>query len=199
MSVRQRQLSFFNQPSFRDYARREHGGALRAGRRKLSRPVDTRRAMHVTMRSERAQGKWSLLLTKHERMVKHEVYRLADQFGVRVYQYANSGNHLHLLLRAKTRKGFQDYLRTLSGIVARRVTGAKKGVKSGRFWDALAFSCVIEWGKHFKATRFYVLVNELEGAGVFSRKWLKTAKPLNSAGAQGPLRCLEGLVCPQDP
>jgi len=95
---------------------------------------------------------------------------------VRIYQYANSGNHLHLLLRAKTRRGFQRFLRTFSALVPRIVTGAKKGMPivardpkgHGKFWDALAYTRIASWGRHFFNGRYYVIRNELEAEGAVS-------------------------------
>lgn len=107
-----------------------------------------------------------MLRSAHERMIKREVHALARRFGVRVYQYANSGNHLHLMVRARTRRDFQAYLRTLGGIVARRITGARKGKPAGKFWDDLAYSRVVEWGKDFVNTKFYIVRNELEALGL---------------------------------
>jgi hypothetical protein len=44
------------------------------------------------------------------------------------------------------------------------VTGAVKGRK-GKFWDALAWSKVIEWGRQLKNTASYILLNVLESVG----------------------------------
>ncbi|MDR3607597.1 MAG: transposase [Oligoflexia bacterium] len=147
-------------------ARTEHGGSIRQGRRKLARPLDPKRPLHLVLRSEKAQGKLSLLYGQNWRKIEYLTARLSRRYGVRVYQFANSGNHLHLLVRGKTRKGLQDFLRVLSGKVAQLVTGAKKGQAFGKFWSALAYSRVVEWGRAFFEAKYYVLRNELEADGV---------------------------------
>jgi len=146
----------------------DHGGEIRKGKRKGRRPVVTKRAMHVVFRSTRARGKFSLLHKRNVAVVRDELLKWSKYFGVRIYQWANVGNHIHLLIRARTRGGFQNFLRTFSGKVAQRVTGAKRGRGFGRFWDLLTYSRVVEWGKAFRIVREYVLQNELEGLGILS-------------------------------
>jgi hypothetical protein len=65
----------------------EHGGTVRRGRRKLDRPVSTRRPMHVVLTSQRACGPWSL--RRHERAVRDALREMAGRFGIVVYDFAN--------------------------------------------------------------------------------------------------------------
>jgi hypothetical protein len=92
----------------------------------------------------------------------------ARKAGVRVYEYATVGNHIHMVVRARCRAGFQTFLRAFAGIAARLVTGARRGRPTGRFWDTLAYSRVLHWGREFRRARDYVLQNELEALGVIS-------------------------------
>jgi REP element-mobilizing transposase RayT len=92
----------------------------------------------------------------------------ARRARVRVYEYANAGNHLHLLLRAKHRADLQAFLRSFAGVAARLVTGARRGRPTGRFWDMLAYSRIVHWGRQFRRVRDYILQNELEALGVIS-------------------------------
>ncbi|MDR3608694.1 MAG: transposase [Oligoflexia bacterium] len=156
-----KQLAFTTIPK----ARTEHGGAIRQGKRKLARPLDPKRPLHLVLRSEKARGRLSLLYGQNWRAIERLTAKLSRRYGVRVYQFANSGNHLHLLVRGKTRKGLQDFLRVFSGKIAQFVTGAKKGHAFGKFWSALAYSRVVEWGRAFTEAKYYVLRNELEADG----------------------------------
>ncbi len=118
------------------------------------------------MRSEKARGQLSLNSQQNERSVDHIVRKFAAKFNIRLYQYSNSGNHLHLLLKAKHQSDFQRFLRTISGLIARLILKSKKGAPKGKFWDMLAFTRISEWGKAFKIAKSYVLKNILETAGV---------------------------------
>src|SRR6266516_6150742 len=123
----------------------EHGGRAQRGRRKTERPVSTRYPMHVVLHSHRAQGDWSL--SRHGRVVRAALRACADRNGVKVHGFANVGNHLHLLVRARRREAFQGFLRSFAGIVARAITGARRTrpLAGGRFWGALAWSRVVYW------------------------------------------------------
>ena len=166
--MRQKQLVF---PQFKPLTRLDHGGSIRTGRRKLMRPIDPKKSIHLVLHSTRAYGAWSMLRPKHFKRVRGVVDLNAKRFRVRVYQYANVGNHLHILVKVKKREDFQGFLRAISGTIARMITGAKKGNPVGRFWDALAFTRVVSWRREFLAAKFYVIQNEMEAEGIWSRKW----------------------------
>jgi REP element-mobilizing transposase RayT len=156
------QLSLFDRPAQIELARTQHGGHVRRGKRKLERPVSTRRPMHVVLTSHRARGRLSL--RKHDRAIRQVLRRMVCRFDVRVYDFANVGSHLHLVLRARRREEFQGFLRAFAGIVARRVTGAERARPSGPFFDGLAWSRVVSWGRDYWGVRHYVFRNQIEGA-----------------------------------
>jgi REP element-mobilizing transposase RayT len=127
--------------------------------------------MHVTLHSQRAVGEWSLL--RHRRAVREALRASAERNGVKVYDFANVGSHLHLLVRARRRENFQAFLRSFAGIVARRVTGARRGLplRGGAFWSALAWSRIVAWGRDYWGVRSYIFRNLIEAtAGAAVRR-----------------------------
>ncbi len=140
---------------------REHGGDIRKGKRKIARPFDPKKPMHLVFRSTRARGVRSMLHPKNKKRVDVLVKSVARKSGVRIYQYANVGNHLHLLVSAGVRKDLQSFLRRLSGAIALLITGARKG-SSQRFWDGLVYSRIVTWGREFKTVTLYVIRNLME-------------------------------------
>jgi REP element-mobilizing transposase RayT len=153
---------------FNDYwktsGRKVHGGAYAKGKRKTKRPFDSKKPIHLVLRSSRAKGELSML--KKQIKIKQTIDLYAKKWSVSLYRYSNNGNHLHLLLRAKNKKDFQIFLRTVSGVIARFMLNAKKGHAQGSFWDTLAFTRIAEWGVAFKKASKYVVQNILEAAGV---------------------------------
>jgi REP element-mobilizing transposase RayT len=147
-----------------------HGGGVNRGMRKQRRPLDTRRPIHLTMRSSRARGAWSLLHPRHVRLLDAFVARTARKWRIRIHERANVGNHLHLLIRARSRRDFQGFLRELAGGIAMRVTGARKSAElaGGHFWDDLAFTRVVHWGRDLQRTVQYIVTNAFEAAGLLS-------------------------------
>ena len=156
----------FQFKAFKDYTRTEHGGDLRTGVRKLARPLATRTPMHIVLRSSRAKGNSSMLSKAHFARVQAIVYKFAKTNNVHISQFANVGNHLHLLVQAKSRTGFQNFLRTITGLIARLIMGAVKGRPGGKFWDSLAFSRTVSWGRDFRAAMKYVFQNTKESSGI---------------------------------
>src|SRR5271156_5950468 len=106
-----RQLRLFPLGTLMALTQTEHGGVVGKGRHKGPRPFAARRPLHVVMRSERARGRWSLLHPANRGTVEALMSRYAARYQVRVYQFANVGNHLHLLMRARDRHALQRFLR----------------------------------------------------------------------------------------
>lgn len=168
-----------------------HGGEHAKGRRKAARPVATKRAMHVILRSSRARGAWSLLTARNAAAVRTVTHATAKRFGIKVYRYANVGNHLHLLVQAKRRADFQNFLRVLAQGICFLVTKARKGNPVGKFWDALAFSRAVSWGREFERLLEYLEKNLLEGKGAprkFVDHWYVRKRVLAKEYLQGSVR-----------
>ncbi|MGZ3698468.1 MAG: transposase [Bdellovibrionota bacterium] len=153
--------------------RTEHGSTVRKGRRKLMRPIDARRPMHVVFRSSKARGELSFLHPKHVSQVNRLISALARKYGVTIHEFANVGNHFHLLIKGRSRTAIQNFLRAVGSRVAQLVTGAKKGkpfrkTKEGRaFWDELVFTRVIASGlKSYRAVKNYIWLNVQESIGL---------------------------------
>jgi hypothetical protein len=158
MKMGRAQLTLFD-----DKTRIEHGGSLAVGRRKTARPLSTRKPIHLTLRSSRATGSWSL--RRFENGIRRLSEKLAKIWEVQIYSLAVNGNHLHFVIRIGNRTYFQNFLRVLSGQIAMKVTRSAKG-RPGRFWNLLAWTRISEWGKAFRALKAYVFQNELEAAGL---------------------------------
>jgi hypothetical protein len=107
------------QLSFLPPARRKHGGEVRQGKRKEARPFNPKLAVHLILKSSRARGTWSMLHPRHKGRVYWLIESKAEKHSVRVYQFANVGNHLHMLIRARSHASFKRFLRELSGAIDR--------------------------------------------------------------------------------
>jgi REP element-mobilizing transposase RayT len=171
--MRQQQLQLFAKPEL------EYGGSSRKGRRKIQRPFDRKLPLHLVFRSAKARGHKSFLHRRNKGAIQDLLGRLADRYGVKVYRFENVGNHLHLLAKFPARRELKAFLRVFAQGVMFRVTGACKGNPQGRFFDAVAYSKVVSWGREFRALKAYLWKNALESLG-FGREqvlaWRKTAK-----------------------
>lgn len=154
---------------FAESATREHGGAVNKGKRKAARPFNKKKAIHLVLRSSRARGKWSFLAAQNKFKIEGIIGAQAKKWGIVIYKLGNSGNHLHIAVRAHDHACFKGFLRTITGLVARAVTGSRKGNPVGKFWDELAYTRLLNWGREFDLLINYVKINILEGKGLALR------------------------------
>src|SRR5690349_19019378 len=111
-----RQMSFLPAPI------KEYGGDTRKGKRKIRRPFDPKRALHVTLKSSKARGMWSMLQKERRLQVQELLHDTADKYDIRLFRYANVGNHIHLLIQAKKREHLRAFLREFAGKLAAMIT-----------------------------------------------------------------------------
>lgn len=149
--------------------RAAHGGSFAHGRRKEKRPLSLKRPMHLVLRSEKACGAWNLLW--HGRKVDALLKKQAQRHHVRILHYVNVGNHLHIKLRVYSRESFGAFLKSFSALLARAVTGARRGhalgekqgrVLGAKFWDSLAYTRILYSRFEEKILARYFSANALE-------------------------------------
>lgn len=150
-----------------------YGGSLlntRKGRSR-GRPLSTSNTMHLVMRSEMAKGQMSFCNYKKE--IKVIIDKFSKKYHIRIYSYANVGNHLHLHIKLSNRQQYKAFIRAISSAIMMKVTGmnrwAKESVKeklSGkRFWTLRPYSRVLKSFKERLSLKDYIEINKLEGFG----------------------------------
>ncbi|MFZ4402906.1 MAG: transposase [Pseudobdellovibrionaceae bacterium] len=154
---------------------KEFGGSLlKKSNAKVARPISTKHAMHIVLRSDPAKGTYSMLAANRSKKIQRIIWTQARRCGVRIYEYANVGNHLHILLRLSRRDGFRNFLRSITGLIARLVLGAEKGKAQGlKFWSYRPYSRLVDWKKGYQIAKDYVIQNHLEALGLVPYKTRK--------------------------
>ena len=118
--------------------------------------------MHLLLKSEKAKGNLSLLSAKNQIYIRQLIYSKGEHFGVLIGDFVNMGNHLHIKVRTATREQFQSFLKAITCLIARFVTGARRGKKFGRFWQGLAFTRVLTSSLEELRLRGYFSANRTE-------------------------------------
>lgn len=118
-----------------------HGGMNLKKRRKVKRPLLPGKITHVVFKSSKATG--ALSFYAHKKLVNSLLKEKSKKFFIEILDWVNMGNHLHLKVRFKDRKRMGQFLKSFTGTLARKITGARKGNRFGRFWDGLAFTRVL--------------------------------------------------------
>jgi hypothetical protein len=106
-----------------------HGGELAKGCRKTKRPLSTKHSLHLVLKSKKAVGQHSLI--RHHEAIRTILHKYGKRYGVKIQDSVNMGNHIHLKIKITDRKYFQNFLRTVTALIARKVTGASKSKKFG--------------------------------------------------------------------
>lgn len=102
------------------------GGSALTSHPKTARPIATQSALHLVLRSTQATGARSFL--KRAREVEKLVKQQATRVGIRVYDFANAGNHLHMVVRVPSRRIYRRFVRAVTGLLARKTLGKERGV-----------------------------------------------------------------------
>ncbi len=160
--MRASQPSLFSKTDKRRYSRRSHGHTLNKGKRKLERPLSTKQWMHLTLKSDKAKGQMSFLTSRNKEIIRSVLAQKAKKFGVIIADRANVGNHLHLKIKIQSRKSFQNFLRAVTTLIARKITGARRGKRFGKFWAGLAFTRVLMSFKEEVILGGYFRANRIE-------------------------------------
>ncbi len=137
--------------------------------------MHSKNPIHIVLRSELAKGARSLL--KNKQLVRRITLKASNRFKVQVFEKAICGNHLHLLIRGRSKTDIQNFFRVMAGHIAQEILrlypltekergGAPKQkgcLKNQRkFWALLLFSRIVGWGRDFTNVSNYVIRNTLE-------------------------------------
>ena len=169
---RSRQISFL--PKLKSRSGRFGGTLHGKGNPKTARNESFKTPMHITLKSSRAVGDRSFLL--HAREIEKILRDQARHFHIDFIDGANAGNHLHILLRLRRQKSLGRYLRSVTGLISRRVLRAQRGSPSQflerlheqqkKFWDARPFSRIVSYSDDFRGMLRYMQINRSETAGL---------------------------------
>lgn len=141
------------------------GSLLKNSNAKTSRPLSIKQPMHVVLRSSEARGKKSFRYGKNHMKVNGLIRRVCEKHGVRLYEFSNNGNHIHLLLRLHKHFLWAPFIRELSGKITMLIVGFGKREKS--FFDQRPFSRIVNgWRRAYRIAKDYVVLNQMEAAGV---------------------------------
>lgn len=107
-----------------------------------------------------------MLHPHHARFIRQCVQKQAQRSGLRVYHFVNVGNHLHLVVRIHDRRRYRIFIRSLTGLIARKVLGVERG-KAGSaskktracFWLKRPFTRIASWGADYNGLGRYLLKN----------------------------------------
>lgn len=126
------------------------GGELNRGKRKASRPLSSKSAIHIVFRSR------SHDLKNNESQVKSYWRKFTKKFGIKTYKMAVCSNHIHAIIRIHSGDLYKKFVQAFSGTLAKSVD-----VK----WAGRPFTRLVNWGREYERACRYVEQNWLEAMG----------------------------------
>lgn len=112
-------------------------------------------------------------------VVNETVRRTAAKHGVKIYQFANVGNHLHLLIKIPSVRQWAAFIRELSGRIAQQVMELVDSASIEKFWRFRPYTRIVRsWKKAYKSVKDYVYLNQVEAEGHISRKEISSLSQL---------------------
>lgn len=165
------------------------GGSLLYGRRKGTRPMSTDQALHLVLKSQWATANDRFTSRANKPAVEEILKIAANKYGIRIYQQAICGNHIHLLIRAKRRWLYRAFIAVVTGLIAQQVMrkqsyevfmrakskefageGVPKQENGQAFWQHRPFSRIVNWGRDYQSCLKYLTRNTLEALGFIKYK-----------------------------
>ncbi len=183
-----------------------YGGSLRTTRksRQTRRPIAVRQSMHVVLRSSKAVKERSFQTRRNAGKIAEILKKHAAKNHVRIYSFANVGNHLHLHLQLSYRDGYVRFIRAVTAAIAMHVMNWNKWTReqTGRqseldeeksaqkipktsFWDFRPYTNVVTSWTGFLRLKDYVKINQFEAGGLprdLATLIVKHVSPIGPAG-----------------
>jgi hypothetical protein len=142
------------------------GGSLLKGNPKTKRPLESKLPILLTLRANKSAMRLPKTIGKVDQMV----YGIAKKHGVTIYEYANVGNHLHILIKISRVGRWAPFIRELTGRIAQVI---------GLRWMVRPHTRIVRgWRKAYKIAKEYVNLNILEAEGFIKRSETRTLRDL---------------------
>lgn len=138
-----------------------YGGTETKGRRKAGRPFVGTLPVLFVFRARDSKNERSLAHRKNKARIMKLVYGLGARYKIKVLEFSNVGSQLHVLLQTDDRYSLTCFLRVMAGRVAQTITGAKKGLKRGRYWAGLCWSRLLKRGPELKKIQSFLRLSKI--------------------------------------
>jgi hypothetical protein len=128
----------------------EFGGTRLQNKRKSKRPLCTKRAIHLVMKSN--QRKLSL----NQKIIRETIITAGKKWGVTIYKIGVAIDHIHVEMRIRSREEYRRFIQFVSATIA---------LKLKISWTLRPYTRIVSWGREFKRVFDYIEMNILEAKG----------------------------------
>ena len=147
------------------------GGTRLKSNPKTKRPLCTKRAIHIVLKSKWATGTYSMLQHYNCKKIDTLIREHAKACSIRIYNIVNVGNHIHIVIKLDDKNSYSKFIRVISGLIARHVLRRERGeaqedghhkrkLKKIKFWLARPFTRILTWGRDYNHIHQYMIKNQ---------------------------------------
>jgi REP element-mobilizing transposase RayT len=136
---------------FRESTQTAFGGSLlKNSHAKTKRPWSPKASMHLVLKGSDHKLKY------YDRRVEKIIERQACNHLIKIYSLQNVGNHIHLVIKSRTKISLSNFLRAICGLVAKQTK-----IK----WLQRPFTRIVRWGSAYQKLKNYMTINHYESQG----------------------------------
>ncbi len=155
-------------PLFDTKIKTAFGGTLNVGKRKGTRPLDSRRPVHLIFKAKSEE----LLLARRD-LVRATIEKIGAKNGVRIQSMAVNADHIHIIIEIPNRQLYTRWIRGVTGVLTRKVPGLE--------WRQLPFTEIVNWGRHLSGVHSYLEENRGEGDFILEthslvNRWIRSSQ-----------------------
>jgi REP element-mobilizing transposase RayT len=142
--------------SFLKNYKKEFGGSLLTGRRKIRRPLSTKHPIHLVLRTNRAK-----LFHPGNVEMNALIIKVAKWSGIKIYDLAVNWSHIHLLIKIPDRSAYNRFVRVLNSRIVLYFE-QKSGWKLKGLFELRPYTKILTWGRQFVRALNYQVLNQIE-------------------------------------
>ena len=149
------------------------------GRRKSQRPLSTKNPIHLIIKADH-----SALFSPSNQRLEKLIHQVAYKFHIQIQKMAINWSHIHFVVKLKDRKDYVGFIRALTSLISQRVRKFKPDIK--QIFTLRPFTRILHYGRDLTNVFSYVEKNQMEAAGLSSRK--KSKKKAAGEGKERTIR-----------
>jgi hypothetical protein len=144
----------------------EFGGTLlRHSHAKIRRPIILKSKMLIVLSTQQARGPYSF--HRFRRQIEKIARQTGQAHNIRLFDLHNGGHHLQIIIKASSKNEFKNFLRALTGKLARLILKAEKA-KPGRIslWTHRPYSREVQSIKFPNVALDWIIQDRLHELGL---------------------------------
>lgn len=151
------------------------GGQLLQRKRKSKRPLSTKSAIHLVIKSEKAKG--NLSFVNHQSVIIKAISAISKKWNIKVHDQAVNFNHVHFVIQINSESDYRSWI-VNSQLKLSDYFLSKLEIKLTQFFSLRPWTRILHWVEILKNAMEYLILNKMEVVGLRPTKKTKKAPPL---------------------